>query len=210
MLSETGQRTVPSVVAFLDDGQVLVGDAAVSQAPGNPERTIVEVKRLMGKKFADETVQRDKETRPFKVVEGPGGNACIRIITDTGAAATTRDYTPEEVSAFILSKLKKIAESHLGRPVKRAVITVPAYFNDAQRQATIDAATIAGLDVLRIINEPTAAALAYGLDKTQQPETNILVFDLGGGTFDVSLLNLAQGVFSVRATGGNTFLGGAD
>lgn len=184
MTTDSGQRTLPSVVAFLSQSsgkgelERLVGDVAMSQAASNPTNTIYDAKRLIGRKFNDASVTSDARQWPFKVVEGKDGNALVRVHEGT---PQQRDLSPEEISSCILAKLKTVAEKHLSKPVTRAVITVPAYFNDAQRQATIDAAKIAGLDVLRIINEPTAAALAYGLDKTTQPESNILVFDLGGG-----------------------------
>jgi L1 cell adhesion molecule like protein len=202
LANEFGSRTTPSCVAFTDAGEILVGESAVNQAAGNASRTIFDVKRLMGRKFTDDVVKNDMEKWPFKVVSLENGNAAIDI--------NGRSYTPEEISAMILSKMKQIAETSLGRKVTRAVITVPAYFNDGQRQATIDAAKIAGLEVLRIINEPTAASLAYGLDKTKNPSTNVLVFDLGGGTFDVSILQLSHGLFKVKAVGGDTHLGGED
>ncbi len=193
-----GQRLTPSVVAFTKEGERLVGQLAKRQAVTNPERTVFSIKRFMGRKM--EEVQEEAARVPYRVVAGPQGEARVRI--------GERDYTPQEISAMILQKLKADAESFLGEKVEKAVITVPAYFTDAQRQATRDAGRIAGLEVLRIINEPTAAALAYGIDKEQ--EQKILVFDLGGGTFDVSILELGEGVFEVRATSGNNHLGGDD
>jgi molecular chaperone DnaK len=195
-----GNRTTPSIVAFSKDGERLVGQPAKRQAVINPENTIFSVKRLMGKSFAEARAEMD--LLPYEVVNGSSGDAQVKI------PATGRKYTPQEISAMILTKLKKDAEAYLGETVTQAVITVPAYFNDSQRQATKDAGKIAGLDVLRIINEPTAAALAYGLDK-KETET-ILVFDLGGGTFDVSVLEVGDGVIEVKATNGDTHLGGDD
>ncbi len=195
-----GSRTTPSIVAFSKDGERLVGQSAKRQAVINPENTIFSVKRLMGKSYAEAKAEADH--LPYQVVSGPANDAQIKIST------TGRKYTPQEISAMTLAKLKKDAEAYLGDTVTQAVITVPAYFNDSQRQATKDAGKIAGLDVLRIINEPTAAALAYGLDK-QDTET-ILVFDLGGGTFDVSILEVGDGVVEVKATSGDTHLGGDD
>ncbi len=195
-----GSRLTPSVVAFTKAGERLVGQIAKRQAVVNPENTVFSVKRLMGKTF--EQARSEADLLPYKVIAGSNGDAQIRI------PATSRTYTPQEISAMVLGKLKKDAEAYLGEPVTRAVITVPAYFNDSQRQATKDAGKIAGLEVLRIINEPTAASLAYGLDK-RQTET-IVVFDLGGGTFDVSILDVGDGVIEVRATNGDTHLGGDD
>ncbi|MBZ0301385.1 MAG: molecular chaperone DnaK [Anaerolineae bacterium] len=195
-----GNRTTPSIVAFAKDGERLVGQAAKRQAVINPENTIFSVKRLMGKSYVEAKAEVDR--LPYQVTSGASNDAQVKI------PATNRKYSPQEISAMILAKLKKDAEAYLGQPVTQAVITVPAYFNDSQRQATKDAGKIAGLEVLRIINEPTAAALAYGLDK-QESET-ILVFDLGGGTFDVSLLEVGDGVVEVKATSGDTHLGGDD
>ncbi|NPA95193.1 MAG: molecular chaperone DnaK [Thermodesulfobacteria bacterium] len=195
-----GQRTTPSVVAFTDKGERLVGLLAKRQAVTNPENTIFAVKRLIGRKFTDPEVQRTKEIVPYKIVEGPNGDAYVEV--------QGKKYSPAEISAMILTKMKQTAEDYLGEEVKEAVITVPAYFNDSQRQATKDAGRIAGLDVLRIINEPTAAALAYGLDKKK--EEKVAVFDLGGGTFDISILEIGDGVFEVKSTNGDTFLGGED
>ncbi|MCZ7571060.1 MAG: molecular chaperone DnaK [Ardenticatenaceae bacterium] len=197
-----GGRTTPSAVAFTKSGERIVGQSAKRQAVVNPENTIFSVKRLMGRRFDDPEAQRTKQLVPYDIVAGPGGDARVRI-PQTGKA-----YTPQEISAMILQKLKTDAEAYLGEPITEAVITVPAYFNDSQRQATKDAGKIAGLNVLRIINEPTAAALAYGLDKKK--DETILVFDLGGGTFDVSVLDVGEGVVEVQSTAGDTFLGGDD
>ena len=195
-----GGRTTPSVVAFTDKGERLVGMLAKRQAVTNPENTIFAVKRLIGRKFNDPEVQKSREIMPYKIVEGPNGDAYVEV--------QGKKYSPAEISAMILTKMKQTAEDYLGEEVKEAVITVPAYFNDSQRQATKDAGRIAGLDVLRIINEPTAAALAYGLDKKK--EEKVAVFDLGGGTFDISILEIGEGVFEVKSTNGDTFLGGED
>ena len=195
-----GARTTPSVVAFTDDGEKLVGQPAKRQAVTNPENTIFAVKRLIGRNFEDTTVKKDIAAAPFKIINSEKGDAWIE--------AKNEKYSPSQISAFILQKMKKTAEKYLGQEVTKAVITVPAYFNDAQRQATKDAGKIAGLEVLRIINEPTAASLAYGLDKKQNKK--IAVYDLGGGTFDVSILELGDGVFEVKSTNGDTFLGGED
>src|SRR5690348_5974297 len=194
-----GARTTPSVVAFTQGGERLVGTVAKRQAVTNPENTVFSVKRFMGRKEAE--VKEEETMVPFKVVRGPNGDARVK--------AGDKEYSPPEISAMILQKLKADAEAKLGEQVDGAVITVPAYFNDDQRQATKDAGKIAGLDVKRIINEPTAAALAYGLDK-ESAEQTILVFDLGGGTFDVSVLEIGEGVFEVKSTHGNTHLGGDD
>jgi molecular chaperone DnaK len=196
-----GARTTPSQVAFAKDGERLVGQPAKRQAVTNPENTIFAVKRLIGRRFDDPMTQKDKGLVPYKIVAGPNGDAWVQ--------AGGKDYSPSQISAFILQKMKETAEAYLGETVTQAVITVPAYFNDAQRAATRDAGKIAGLDVLRIINEPTAAALAYGLDKRTDAKT-IAVYDLGGGTFDVSILELGDGVFEVKSTSGDTFLGGED
>src|SRR5213593_2147292 len=193
-----GGRTTPSVVAFTSDGQRLVGAPAKRQQVTNPQNTIFSIKRFMGRKFGE--VSEEMKIVPYEVVEGPNGDVRVQ--------AGGKDYAPPEISAMILQKLKADAESYLGEAVTDAVITVPAYFNNAQREATKDAGKIAGLEVLRIINEPTAAALAYGLDKEAQ-ET-ILVWDLGGGTFDVSVLEVGEGVVEVRSTHGDTHLGGDD
>jgi molecular chaperone DnaK len=196
-----GARTTPSVVAFTDDGEKLVGQPAKRQAVTNPENTIFAVKRLIGRNFEDPTVKKDIAAAPFKIVNSEKGDAWIE--------AKSEKYSPSQISAFILQKMKETAEKYLGQEVTKAVITVPAYFNDAQRQATKDAGKIAGLEVLRIINEPTAASLAYGLDKKKENK-KIAVYDLGGGTFDVSILELGDGVFEVKSTNGDTFLGGED
>jgi molecular chaperone DnaK len=195
-----GMRTTPSIVAFSDDGERLVGQPAKRQAVTNPERTFFAVKRLIGRRYDDPMVEKDKKLVPYKIVKASNGDAWVE--------ADGKTYSPSQVSAFILQKMKETAEAHLGQKVDQAVITVPAYFNDAQRQATKDAGKIAGLEVLRIINEPTAAALAYGLDKSKTG--TIAVYDLGGGTFDVSILEIGDGVFEVKSTNGDTFLGGED
>src|SRR6188768_132899 len=195
-----GMRTTPSIVAVTDDGERLVGQPAKRQAVTNPERTFFAVKRLIGRRYDDPMVEKDKKLVPYKIVKASNGDAWVE--------ADGKTYSPSQVSAFILQKMKETAEAHLGQKVDQAVITVPAYFNDAQRQATKDAGKIAGLEVLRIINEPTAAALAYGLDKTKAG--TIAVYDLGGGTFDVSILEIGDGVFEVKSTNGDTFLGGED
>ncbi len=195
-----GARTTPSVVAFTEGGERLIGMSARRQAVTNPDFTYYAIKRLIGRQFDDPTAQKDKEISPFSIVKGPNGDAWVK--------GRDKDYAPQEISAFILQKMKETAEAYLGEPVEQAVITVPAYFNDSQRQATKDAGRIAGLEVLRIINEPTAAALAYGLDK--QDGKTIAVYDLGGGTFDVSILEIGDGVFEVLSTNGDTFLGGED
>ncbi|MFZ5735198.1 MAG: molecular chaperone DnaK [Pseudomonadota bacterium] len=195
-----GMRTTPSIVAVTDDGERLVGQPAKRQAVTNPERTFFAVKRLIGRRYDDPMVEKDKKLVPYKIVKASNGDAWVE--------ADGQTYSPSQVSAFILQKMKETAEAHLGQKVDQAVITVPAYFNDAQRQATKDAGKIAGLEVLRIINEPTAAALAYGLDKAKSG--TIAVYDLGGGTFDVSILEIGDGVFEVKSTNGDTFLGGED
>jgi molecular chaperone DnaK len=195
-----GMRTTPSIVAFSDDGERLVGQPAKRQAVTNPERTFFAVKRLIGRRYDDPMVEKDKKLVPYKIVKASNGDAWVE--------ADGKTYSPSQISAFILQKMKETAEAHLGQKVDQAVITVPAYFNDAQRQATKDAGKIAGLEVLRIINEPTAAALAYGLDKTKTG--TIAVYDLGGGTFDISILEIGDGVFEVKSTNGDTFLGGED
>ena len=195
-----GARTTPSVVAFTDGDEKLIGQPAKRQAVTNPENTIFAVKRLIGRNFEDSTVKKDIETAPFKIVKAENGDAWIE--------SKGKKYSSSQISAFVLQKMKETAEKYLGQEVTKAVITVPAYFNDAQRQATKDAGKIAGLEVLRIINEPTAASLAYGLDK--KINKKIAVYDLGGGTFDVSILELGDGVFEVKSTNGDTFLGGED
>ncbi|MEO0384674.1 MAG: molecular chaperone DnaK [Pseudomonadota bacterium] len=195
-----GARTTPSMVAFADGGERLVGQPAKRQAVTNPEGTLFAVKRLIGRRFDDPAVKKDKDMVPFEIIQSPGGDAWVKV-EDT-------DYSPSQISAFILQKMKETAEAFLGETVEQAVITVPAYFNDAQRQATKDAGKISGLEVLRIINEPTAAALAYGLEKNDGQ--TIAVYDLGGGTFDVSVLEIGDGVFEVKSTNGDTFLGGED
>jgi molecular chaperone DnaK len=195
-----GARTTPSIVAFSNDGERLVGQPAKRQAVTNPENTIFAVKRLIGRRFDDPVTEKDKKLVPYKIVKGDNGDAWVE--------AGAKKYSPSQISAMVLQKMKETAESYLGEKVEKAVITVPAYFNDAQRQATKDAGKIAGLEVLRIINEPTAAALAYGLDKKEGK--TIAVYDLGGGTFDISVLEIGDGVFEVKSTNGDTFLGGED
>src|SRR5438309_82601 len=196
--NQEGSRLTPSVVAFAKDGEILVGQVAKRQAITNPENTVFSIKRFMGRRFDE--VQQEIKLVPYKVVKAPNGDARVEI--------RGKQYSPPEISAMILRKLKEAAEAYLGEKVTQAVITVPAYFNDSQRQATKDAGAIAGLEVQRIINEPTAAALAYGLDK--KSDEQIAVYDLGGGTFDISILELGQGVFEVKATNGDTHLGGDD
>lgn len=203
--NDQGERTTPSYVSF-GESERLIGAAAKNQAAVNPENTVFDAKRLIGRKFGDKEVQGDIAHWPFKVIRGDGDKPLIQVIFK----GESKQFTPEEISAMVLLKMKETAESFLGQTVSDAVITVPAYFNDSQRQATKDAGRIAGLTVHRIINEPTAAALAYGLQNEKEGERNVLVFDLGGGTFDVSLLTLDAGVFEVRATNGNTHLGGED
>ncbi len=195
-----GARTTPSIVAFTDDGERLVGQPAKRQAVTNPDKTFFAIKRLIGRTFDDPMTQKDMKLVPYQIKKASNGDAWV--------TASGKDYSPSQISAFTLQKMKETAEAYLGQPVTQAVITVPAYFNDAQRQATKDAGKIAGLEVLRIINEPTAAALAYGLDKKQSGV--IAVYDLGGGTFDVSILEIGDGVFEVKSTNGDTFLGGED
>ncbi len=195
-----GARTTPSMVAFTNSGERLVGQAAKRQAVTNPENTFSAIKRLIGRSFKDPMTQKDIGLVPYKIVEGDNGDAWVE--------AQGKKYSPSQISAFILQKMKETAERYLGETVTQAVITVPAYFNDSQRQATKDAGKIAGLEVLRIINEPTAAALAYGLEKKKAG--TIAVYDLGGGTFDISVLEIGDGVFEVKSTNGDTFLGGED
>src|SRR5215475_7894569 len=200
LANSEGSRTTPSVVAFTDSGERLVGQIARRQAITNPENTIFAVKRLIGGRSDDPMVQKASKVLPYKVVRNDNGDAWVEI--------RGKQYSPAEISAFILQKMKQTAEDYLGEKVTEAVVTVPAYFNDAQRQATKDAGRIAGLDVKRILNEPTAAALAYGLEKKK--DEKIAVYDLGGGTFDISILEIGEGVFEVRATNGDTHLGGDD
>ena len=195
-----GARTTPSMIAFTEDNEKLVGQPAKRQAVTNPGNTLHAIKRLIGRSYADPATQKDKESVPYEIVKADNGDAWVK--------ARDEKYSPSQISAFILQKMKETAEDYLGETVDKAVITVPAYFNDAQRQATKDAGKIAGLEVLRIINEPTAASLAYGLDK--KDGQTIVVYDLGGGTFDVSILEIGDGVFEVKATNGDTFLGGED
>ncbi|MEM9028472.1 MAG: molecular chaperone DnaK [Pseudomonadota bacterium] len=201
IINAEGANTTPSIVAFSEDGEKLVGLPAKRQAVTNPARTFFAIKRLIGRRYDDPTVAKDKDLVPYEIVKGPNGDAWVE--------ADGKQYSPQQISAFILQKMKETAESYIGGTVTQAVITVPAYFNDAQRQATKDAGKIAGLEVLRIINEPTAAALAYGLDKKDSART-IAVYDLGGGTFDISVLEIGDGVFEVKSTNGDTFLGGED
>ena len=206
LANDQGNRTTPSYVAFTDTER-LIGDAAKNQVAMNPVNTVFDAKRLIGRKFEDETVQRDMKLWPFKVVKDSSGKPKLEV----EFKCETKNFTPEEISSMVLTKMKETAEAHLGHAVRDAVVTVPAYFNDAQRQATKDAGVIAGLNVLRIINEPTAAAIAYGLDKKKgQKESNVLIFDLGGGTFDVSILSIDEGIFEVKSTAGDTHLGGED
>ena len=205
LANDQGNRTTPSYVAFTDSER-LIGDAAKNQVSMNPENTIFDAKRLIGRKYDDAAIQSDMKHWPFKVIAKEGGKPHLQVVFK----GDTKTFSPEEISAMVLLKMKEIAESYLGSEVTQAVITVPAYFNDGQRQATKDAGAIAGLQVLRIINEPTAAAIAYGLDKKGTGERNILIFDLGGGTFDVSLLTIDDGIFEVKATAGDTHLGGED
>lgn len=197
--NDQGNRTTPSYVAFTDSER-LIGDAAKNQVAMNPNNTIFDAKRLIGRKFDDPTVQSDMKHWPFKVIS-EGSKPKIQVEYKN----ETKLFTAEEISSMVLTKMKETAEAYLGRKVNEAVITVPAYFNDSQRQATKDAGVIAGLNVLRIINEPTAAAIAYGLDKKVSNERNILIFDLGGGTFDVSVLKIEEGIFEVKSTAGDTF-----
>ena len=207
LANDQGNRTTPSYVAF-NDTERLIGDAAKNQVAMNPTNTVFDAKRLIGRNFDDTTVQRDLKHWPFKVVKDENKKPKLEV----EFKCESKTFTPEEISAMILTKMKETAEAHLGQPVRDAVVTVPAYFNDSQRQATKDAGVIAGLNVLRIINEPTAAAIAYGLDKKNKSnkESNVLIFDLGGGTFDVSILSIDDGIFEVKATAGDTHLGGED
>src|SRR6202047_2423720 len=195
-----GARTTPSVVAFAATGEVLVGQPAKREAITNPENTIFAIKRVIGRRFEDPMVERHKALVPYRIVRGDNGDAWVE--------ARGKRYSPSQISAFVLTKMKETAEAYLGEKVAQAVITVPAYFNDSQRQATKDAGKIAGLEVLRIINEPTAASLAYGLEKKGTGKVG--VYDLGGGTFDISMLEIGEGVFEVKSTNGDTFLGGED
>merc|ERR1719482_229065 len=202
--NDQGNRTTPSYVAFTDTER-LIGDAAKNQVARNPENTVFDAKRLIGRKFTDQIVQADMKLWPFKCSSGAGDKPMIEV----SYMGEDKKFHPEEISSMVLTKMREIAEAYLGKEVKNAVITVPAYFNDSQRQATKDAGSISGLNVLRIINEPTAAAIAYGLDKKEE-EKNVLIFDLGGGTFDVSLLTIEEGIFEVKSTAGDTHLGGED
>ena len=205
--NDQGSRVMPSWVAFTDDGERLIGDSAKNQASGNVLNTLFDVKRIIGRKFNDPIVQQEIKTYPFKVEENKTTGGCVIHATVKGEAKT---FSPEEISAMILSKMKETVETYTGHEMKNCVITCPAYFNNEQRQATKDAGAIAGLNVLRVINEPTAAAIAYGLDKQNNGERNVLIFDFGGGTHDVSLLTIDEGVFEVKATAGNSHLGGED
>ena len=204
--NDQGNRTTPSYVAFTENNERLIGDAAKNQTAMNPKNTVFDAKRLIGRKFSDQQVQDDMKDWSYKVIPGTADKPMIEVDFN----GETKQFAAEEISSMVLTKMKDIAESYLGKKVTDAVVTVPAYFNDSQRQATKDAATIAGLNCLRIINEPTAAAIAYGLDKNKDDDTNVLIFDLGGGTFDVSLLNIEGGIFEVKATAGDTHLGGED
>jgi len=202
--NDQGNRTTPSYVAF-SETERLIGDAAKNQVAMNASNTVFDAKRLIGRKFSDQVVQSDMEHWPFTVICGPSDKPMIEV----QYKGETKRFSPEEISSMVLLKMKETAEAYLGQEIKNAVITVPAYFNDSQRQATKDAGAISGMNILRIINEPTAAAIAYGLDK-KGAERNILIFDLGGGTFDVSLLTIEEGIFEVKATAGDTHLGGED
>ncbi|WBW74499.1 Hsp70 family heat shock protein Ssa1 [Schizosaccharomyces osmophilus] len=202
--NDQGNRTTPSYVAFTDTER-LIGDAAKNQVAMNPHNTVFDAKRLIGRRFADADVQSDMKHWPFKVVDKDG-----KPLLQVEFKGETKTFTPEEISSMVLLKMREVAEAFMGSKITDAVVTVPAYFNDSQRQATKDAGTIAGMNVLRIINEPTAAAIAYGLDRNTQKETNVLIFDLGGGTFDVSLLTIEEGIFEVKSTAGDTHLGGED
>ncbi|KHN76389.1 Heat shock 70 kDa protein A [Toxocara canis] len=203
--NDQGNRTTPSYVAFTDTER-LIGDAAKNQVAMNPHNTVFDVKRLIGRRFDDPAVQSDMKHWPFKVISAEGGKPKLQV----EYKGETKTFTPEEISSMVLGKMKETAEAFLGSTVKDAVVTVPAYFNDSQRQATKDAGAISGMNVLRIINEPTAAAIAYGLDKKGHGERNVLIFDLGGGTFDVSILTIEDGIFEVKSTAGDTHLGGED
>merc|ERR1712224_1186747 len=203
--NDQGNRTTPSFVAFTETER-MIGDAAKNQAAMNPKNTVFDAKRLIGRKFSDSSTQSDLKHFPFKVIAKEGDRPCI-VVEYKGEE---KAFFPEEISAMVLTKMKEIAEAYLGVDVPNAVVTVPAYFNDSQRASTKDAGSICGLNVLRIINEPTAAAIAYGLDKQSSSERNVLIFDLGGGTFDVSLLTIEEGIFEVKATAGDTHLGGED
>jgi len=203
--NDQGNRTTPSYVAFTDTER-LIGDAAKNQVAMNPANTVYDAKRLIGRKFDEQVVQDDIKHYSFKVVKGDAGKPYI-VVQYKGES---KKFQAEEISAMVIVKMKETDEAFLGSEVKNAVVTVPAYFNDSQRQATKDAGSIAGLNVMRIINEPTAAAIAYGLDKGKGAEKNVLIFDLGGGTFDVSLLTIEEGIFEVKATNGHTHLGGED
>merc|ERR1719240_668407 len=203
--NDQGNRTTPSFVAFTDTER-MIGDAAKNQAAMNPKNTVFDAKRLIGRKFSDSSTQSDLKHFPFKVFAKEGDRPCIQV----EYKGENKDFFPEEISSMVLIKMKETAEAYLGKDVPNAVVTVPAYFNDSQRASTKDAGSIAGLNVLRIINEPTAAAIAYGLDKQSSSERNVLIFDLGGGTFDVSLLTIEEGIFEVKATAGDTHLGGED
>jgi len=205
LANDMGNRTTPSYVAFTDEER-LVGDAAKNQCSMNPLNTIFDSKRMIGRNFSDPFIQKDMKYWPFKVVRGNGDKPKVQV----QFKGETKEFFAEEISAMILGKMKEVAENMLTEKIKDVVITVPAYFNDGQRQATIDAGIIAGLNVLRIINEPTAAAMAFGLNEKSDKERQVLIFDLGGGTFDVSLLSIDGGVFEVKATAGNTHLGGED
>merc|ERR1712071_380771 len=202
--NDQGNRTTPSYVAFTDEER-LIGDAAKNQVARNPENTIFDAKRLIGRQFNDPQVQGDMKHWPFNVIS-KSGKPYLRV----EYKGEFKEFLPEEVSSMVLTKMKETAESYTGKVVKNAVITVPAYFNDSQRQSTKDAGTIAGLNVMRIINEPTAAAISYGLEKKCKTEQHILIFDLGGGTFDVSILSIDEGIFEVKSTAGDTHLGGED
>jgi len=203
--NDQGLRTTPSYVAFTDSER-LIGDSAMNQTARNPKNTVFDAKRLIGRKFNESAVQEDVKLWPFTVKAGTDDKPIIEV----QFKGETKTFQPEQISSMVLTKMKEVADSYLGKNIKDAVITVPAYFNDSQRQATKDAGVIAGLNVLRIINEPTAAAIAYGLDKKSTAERNVLIFDLGGGTFDVSLLTIEEGIFEVKATSGHTHLGGED